>query len=111
MLLLEGRRASLTDLIGTATVVMVAGPIVLALQYPVLAYLARRRRVSRAQAALLAAGVINLPVYFVLALAQLRGGFFAPGEGILIGSVYAVLAMTFAWCYQSITSSKRSDSL
>ena len=96
-----------TDLQGFAVLTFVPALLLCLLLYaPALLWLSRRRRSCEPSAfyTLVAAFVLNAPVFVVLLVALLRGGmFFGPSEALLFVAAFAAAGATFGrsfvwWC-------------
>lgn len=84
------------DALGVGTLSLAGGLVCVLLQYAALSYLRRRGRAGSAtRRVVIAAGVINIPIYALLLQNHLRGGVFAPGEAALWGTVFVVIAVVF----------------
>jgi hypothetical protein len=92
-----GDRPSNEDVAGFAVLASAFTALLAVVLYaPVLAY-GRRRCWSRARSAAIAAGVLNLPIYVVLAAGTARGGLFGgASEAVLFACGFACAAAVFA---------------
>ena len=95
---MTGERPSPEDMAGFAVLATASALVFsLVLYAPMLAYGRRRWRWSRPRSAVLAAGLLNLPIYVVLATGVARGGLFGgPSEGLIFAVGFAVAAAVFA---------------
>ena len=105
---LTGDRATAEDLAGFAVLTAVFSAMFSLLLYgPLLAYGRRRWGWSRARAAAVAAGVLNLPIYVVLAFGVSRGGLFGGmSEAVLFAVGFACGAAAFAGATASEASAR-----
>ena len=101
--LTDGGAMQREDIRGASSVLLGGGLLtVFLLHYPALAWLERRGRLPvRQHEAVLAALVINLPLYLILLLAHVNGGIFAPGEAMLLGGAFTAMAIAFGLLFRA----------